>query len=246
MRLQIVGSSGTYPAPGRPCAGYLIEQKGFSVLCDAGPGTFMSLPIDPDTIQAVVISHQHVDHCADLFAAFHAWTYRPEPREGVPVYAPESAIEHILAFVDGGQGDAIHRTLDFRPVSGGDEVEIGPFTVRFADMFHPVPCVGSRWEADGRVLFYTGDTGPGGEWHETARDADLMLAEAAFQEPPASGDAIHLTAAEAGRIARRLGVKRLVLTHIPPYMDASRSVHEAETAFGRPVALAVPGVGFDV
>jgi hypothetical protein len=37
-----------------------------------------------------------------------------------------------------------------------------------------------------------------------------------------------------------------VLTHIPPYLDVSRSVHEAETTFDRPVSLAMPGVTFDV
>ncbi|MFB3051390.1 MAG: MBL fold metallo-hydrolase, partial [Acidimicrobiia bacterium] len=56
----------------------------------------------------------------------------------------------------------------------------------------------------------------------------------------------HLTAGEAGQIARDVGAKKLVLTHIPPYLDPSRSVHEAELTFDRPVALAVPGTSFDV
>ena len=55
-----------------------------------------------------------------------------------------------------------------------------------------------------------------------------------------------MTAGEAGQIAREVGAKKLVLTHIPPYLDSSRSVHEAELTFDRPVALAVPGTSFDV
>lgn len=247
MKLHIVGSSGTFPAPGRPCAGYLIEHGNTRVLCDAGPGTFMSLPIDPDSIDAVVISHQHADHCSDLLTIFHAWTYRPEPRVDVPVYGPASVLERVMAFVDKGQEDVFAGTLRYQAVAGGDEVTIGDFTVRFADMYHSVPCVGSRWEAGGRSLFYTGDTGPGGDWREAARGVDLMLSEASYQEWNKNPEyPMHLSGAEVGEIAREVGARKLVLTHIPPYLDSALSVHEAEVAFDRPVALAVPGVGFEV
>ena len=56
----------------------------------------------------------------------------------------------------------------------------------------------------------------------------------------------HLTATEAGQIAREVGAKKLVLTHMPPYLDVSRSIHEAEVAFDRPVVAAAPGASFDV
>jgi ribonuclease BN (tRNA processing enzyme) len=247
VKVHVVGSSGTFPAPGRPCSGYLVEHDGVRVWCDAGPGTYMHMPIDPDLVDAVVVSHQHADHCSDLLTAFHAWTYRPQPRHGVPVFAPESVWQRIAAFVDKGQEQVFDGTFDFTPVTGGDTATIDRLQVTFADMYHSVPCVGSRWEADGKVFFYTGDTGPGGDWHEAARDADVMLAEASYQESNKNPEyPMHMSAAEAGEIARKMGVKRLVLTHIPPYMDPALSVHEAEQAFDRPVTLAVPGTSFDV
>ena len=70
MRVHVVGSSGTFPAPGRPAAGFVMVQGEIRVWCDAGPGTFMSLPFDSDLIDAVVVSHQHPDHCSDLMAAY--------------------------------------------------------------------------------------------------------------------------------------------------------------------------------
>src|SRR5690606_35177276 len=220
--------------PGRPCAGYLIEHKNTRVLCDAGPGVYMSLPVDPDLIDAVVISHQHADHCSDLLTAFHAWTYRPDPRENVPVYAPPSVLERVAAFVDKGQEHVFEQTFDFHAVGEGDSATIGDFDVSFTDMYHSVPCVGSRWEADGRSLFYTGDTGPQGNWRETARGVDVMLAEASYQESTKNPEyPMHLSAAEAAAIAREVGAGKLVLTHIPPYLDSALSVHEAEQVFDR-------------
>lgn len=242
MRVRVVGSSGTFPEPGRPASGYVIEQGSTRVWCDAGPGTFIHLPVDSDMIDAVVVSHQHPDHCSDLFAAYHAWTHRPDPREPVPLFAPQSVWDRMVAFLEKEP-----ETLDFRPVWTGDEIELGPIRVSFTEMDHSVPTVGSRWEAANRTLFYTADTGPEGRWTSLADGVDVMVSEASYQ-----GDAAdkayphHLTAGEAGRIAREAGVERLVLTHIPPYLEKSVSVAEAEATFGRPVTLAVPGADFDV
>ncbi len=242
MKLHVLGSSGTYPEPGNPGSGYVVEQSGTRIWCDAGPGTFMSLPMDPDMIDAVVISHQHPDHCSDLAAAYHAWTHGPVPREAVPLLAPKSVWERFTAFVDKEPA-----CFDFRPVSRGVAVMFGDLSVSFVDMDHSVPTVGSLWEANGRSLFFTADTGPGGEWRELAENVDVLLSEASFQgvvdEKPYSH---HLTAGEAGEIAREVGARTLVLTHIPPYLDKTISVGEAETTFDRPVRLAVPGTSFDV
>jgi ribonuclease BN (tRNA processing enzyme) len=73
-----------------------------------------------------------------------------------------------------------------------------------------------------------------------------MLSEAAYQVRDDGDYPHHLTSSEAGQIAREVGARRLVLTHIPPYLDLSRSVSEAEATFDRPVSLAMPGVTFDV
>lgn len=242
MRVHVVGSSGTYPTFGRPASGYVIEQGGTHVWCDAGSGTFISLPVDPDSIDAVVISHQHPDHCSDLMAAFHAWTYRPEPREPVPLYAPQPVYDLLVGFL-GGEPPC----FDFRPVSTGDTVEIGELSVSFVEMDHSVPTVGSRWEANGRTLFYTADTGPAGDWRAAASGVDVLLSEASYQEATKNRDyPHHLSALDAGEIAREIGAGTLVLTHIPPYLDPAVSVSEAESTFGRPVRLAVAGTSFEV
>ena len=242
MRVHVVGSSGTFPAPGHPASGYVIEHEGTRVWCDAGPGTFMSLPMDTDLIDAVVVSHQHPDHCSDLFAAYHAWTYRPEPRDPVPLFAPQAVWDRIVGFIEKEPP-----CFAFTPVADGDAKEIGSLRVEFGEMDHPVPTVGSRWEGSNRTLFFTADTGPTGLWTRLATGVDVMLSEASLQgETDDKAVPHHLTASEAGRIARDAGAGELVLTHIPPYLEPSRSVTEAEKTFDRPVRLAVPGTSFTV
>jgi len=247
MRVHVLGSSGTYPAPGRPAAGFVVEHGATRVWCDAGPGTFVALPMDPEMIDAVVVSHQHADHCSDLFTAFHAWTYRPNPRRGVPLYGPQEVWDRLSMFLDQFQGSNLEETFQFTPVWTGDTVALGSISVSFTEVNHSVPAIGSRWEANNRSLFYTGDTGPEGEWRELASGVNVLLAEASYQDSTRDPDySMHMSATEAGSVARELGVDRLVLTHIPPYLDVSRSVYEAEQTFDRPVTFATPGTSFDI
>lgn len=239
MRLTILGSSGTYPVAGRPASGYLIEQDGLRVWCDAGPGTLAALPVDVDLIDAVMVSHRHPDHCLDVIILSHVLAFGPRPRFGVPLYGPQSALEALVGFVDGGRVDEV---FELRPLEDGDRVDLGDLGLEVAVTDHSVPTLASRWSSESRTLVFSADTGPEGSWTRLAEGCDLFLCEATYQGD--SGEAEyphHLTAGEAGAIAREMGARHLMLTHIPPHLDPSRSVAEAEATFDRPVTLAVPG-----
>jgi ribonuclease BN (tRNA processing enzyme) len=246
MKVSVIGSSGTFPTPNNPASGYLMENGSTRIWCDAGPGTFTSLPVAGSLVDAIFISHRHPDHCTDLFAAYHAWTFVPEPRRDIPVYANSDVLEHVAALIGKPVEDAFAPTFDLRELSDGDHVVEGDLEFTAVSMSHSVPALGSRWVGNGRTLFFTGDTGPG-DWSDSIDGAHVLMSEAALQgEREDDGFDGHLTAAEAGEIARAAGVDRLVLTHIPPYLDKSVSVSEAEATFGKAVSLAMPGVRVDV
>src|SRR5439155_1425948 len=69
---------------------------------------------------------------------------------------------------------------------------------------------------DGHVLAYSADTAPNEELVNLAHGADVLLAEATWIEVPSWGDPIHMTASEAGQVARQAGAGRLVITHVWP------------------------------
>lgn len=239
MRLSVLGSSGTYPVAGRPASGYLIEHNDTRVWCDAGPGTLAALPVDVGLIDAVMVSHSHPDHCLDVIILTHVLAFGPEPRFGLPLYGPASAVESLTSFTDGGK---VEDVFDIRPLVDGDHVRVGDLALDVAITDHSVPTLASRWSSDSRTLCYSADTGPEGSWMRLAEGCDLFLCEATYQGPPGLAEyPHHLTAGEAGSIAREKGAKALMLTHIPPHLDPARSVVEAEETFDRPVALAVPG-----
>jgi len=187
----------------------------------------------------VFVSHRHPDHCLDVIVASHVLAFGPRPRFGVPLYGPGSALDALVGFVDGGR---VNEVYDLRPLGDGDRVEIGSLSLEVAITDHSVPTFASRWESEHRSLCFSADTGPAGDWMRLASDADLFLCEATYQGEPGQEEYTHhLTAQEAGSIARSAGARALMLTHIPPHRDPARSVIEAEETFGRPVSLAVPG-----
>lgn len=68
MKLTVLGCLGAYPYKGEGTSSYLLESEGFHLLIDAGSTTLVRLEnyLDPLKLDAVILSHYHHDHIADL------------------------------------------------------------------------------------------------------------------------------------------------------------------------------------
>jgi ribonuclease BN (tRNA processing enzyme) len=216
---------------------------------DAGTGTFMPLAarIDPGAIDAVTISHVHVDHSSDLFGLYGYLAYGPSGTVPKPVFAPGGSSALFGAFAGATGEHVFHHVLEFREVGSGDEAQVGPFAMRFGRSVHAVTNNIVRIEAGERVLVYSGDAGPGGDLQEMATGADLFLCEATMQGVRDEQTyAFHVTAEEAGEVASWAGVDHLVLTHIRYNLDPELSIAEAAGRFAGRISYAAPDSVFDV
>lgn len=235
-----MGSAGTWATVDSPTSCFVVSGEGARVVLDLGFGAAVRL-VDLASIDAVVVSHRHPDHCADVLSLHHVLGYGPLRREGVPLLGPPSAIESLRAF--GGDLAPVFRT---DAVESGDMRRFGGLGLEFVGMDHSVPCNGVRVSDGRRSLFYTGDTGMGGAWWEGIT-CDVLVAEASWQGDGDGGTYTqHLTATQAGRLASAMSAERLVLTHIRPDLDPVRSVAEARDGFAGPVDHAVPGTTIEV
>lgn len=245
----MVGCSGSYAGPQSAASCYLVEHDGFRLVVDLGNGALGPLHryLDPVDVDAVYLSHLHVDHCIDVCSFYVALQYRPGGFDGaaIPVHGPAGTGGHLgRAYGTPDAEEHLQRLFDFREVAEGVG-EIGPFRVTTARMAHPVTCFGVRLEADGVALAYTGDTAPTDAVVRLARGADLLLAEASFVDGDDNPPGLHLTGREAGAHASQAGVGRLVVTHVPPWHEPDRARAEAASAFAGSVDLAVPGAVYD-
>jgi ribonuclease BN (tRNA processing enzyme) len=242
VRLSVLGGCGAWPAAGQACSGFLVEHDGFRLLVDAGYATLPRLltHLPAGDVDAVYVSHGHPDHCADLNPLLRARALSDDPPAPLAVYAPPGALDAVLALDRPGMLDAAYEPRPFAP---GDAFHIGPFTVETRLLPHWLPNAGLRLAAGGRVLAYTGDTGPTPAVVDLARGADLLLADATYVDEVPADSLAHLGSARlAGGWAAGAGVGRLLLTHLWPGTDPAASVAAATSEYAGEVGVAVPGL----
>jgi len=99
MRLTVLGSCGAWPDAGQACSGYLVEHDGFRMLVDLGYAVVPRLleRVTAGQVDAVLISHGHPDHCADLNPLLRARVFCDDPPSPLPVYALPGALDAVLA-----------------------------------------------------------------------------------------------------------------------------------------------------
>jgi ribonuclease BN (tRNA processing enzyme) len=250
MRLTVIGCSGSFPGPDSAASCYLLEAehdgRTWRILLDLGSGALGTLQryVDPLTIDAVLLTHLHPDHYFDLSGLYVLWKYHPAgARPRIPVFGPKGVAKRAARAYGLSRETGMSAEFDFHEY-GDRPVQVGPFTVDTSKVVHPIRAYGLRVESAGRVLVYSGDTGPCQRLVDLASGADLFLCEAAFVEGGQNPSDLHLTGKQAGATAAEAGVGRLVLTHIPPWHDRQVVEAEAREAYAGPLDVAVTGATY--
>ena len=250
IRLTVLGSCGTYPAPGRACSGYLLEADAGSgrtarVWVDVGGGSLTNLMAVANLadLDAIWVSHLHVDHVSDLPLAYYSLRYgdfgRPPPT--LPVYGPAGWADHVRGFVSNGTAAVLEEVFEVHELCDGERLAFGPLELTAVATVHSLETYGVRATAEGQTIAYSADSGPCDGLGRLAERADLFVCEAAWAEWPDDADPHHMTPALAGRWAAEGRAERLVLTHLRPPDDPRAAVNRARDAYGGDVEVAMEG-----
>lgn len=244
MKLTALGVWGGYPTRDAGTTSYLLRsEEGFNLLLDAGSRAVTELEheLSPNDLDAIILSHYHEDHIADLGALRQYRQLQTVKPEMLPIYGHQ---ENEYEF----------SKLSLKNVSEGiaydveNGTSIGSFDIQFLKTVHPVICYAMRIveRATGQVLIYTGDTGYFAELVDFSKDADILLADVYFFKDKAKMPN-HMSSVEAGEIVAQANVKKLVLTHLPQVGDLQVLREEAQEAAGNiPVDLAQPHMKWTV
>lgn len=198
------------------------------------------LPLEK--IDAVVISHYHADHIADIGSLQYSRLiqfYLDNPTPALPIYGHAEDKEAFLNLSYKEQTVGIE-------ISEEKTVQIGPFTVSFCRTIHPVYCLAMKFTVGDRSVVLTADTEWRDELVEFSRDTDLLISEANLYEVHLGKAPGHMAGSEAGKLASLSGSKQLLLTHLPLHGDVDDILKAATMEYIGPAELAEVGKSYEV
>lgn len=231
MKLTVLGKYGPFPGPGGACSGYLLESGGVRLVLDMGNGTLSRLFQQGGitNLSGILLSHLHSDHMGDMMVLRYALQqFRARGMDApipLPVAAPAEPEQEYRQLSACG-------TYDLMPIADGMTLRFGNLAVKFQRMIHPVPSYSMDITDGTRRLFYTGDTGYFPELPGLCRGADMLLADCGLLHgEKTTAIAPHLTAREAGELARDAGAGQLLCSHIWGGYEDEAVLAEARLAF---------------
>jgi ribonuclease BN (tRNA processing enzyme) len=246
LRLTVLGNASAAPHLDSPAAGFLVEWDRTALLLDVGQGVVRALQdvLDPFDLSAVIVGHMHADHYLDLAGLRYLYPWGEAAQNPLPVHLPPGGRVRLdaLATAISERAGFFEDAYAIREYDPTQPLRVGPLTVTFTPGRHYVPAWSLSIVApDGARLVYTGDTGPSESVTEFARDADLLLVEAALRL--SSHDDLergHLTAEEAIDLATRAHARAARIVHYPP--SRRTELERMCSSAGTWIRPAVPGL----
>ena len=208
----------------RSSAGTLVALDGQRIMLDPGPGTLVRCArarprIDPAGLDAVVLTHAHIDHSGDLNALLDAMTGGGHHPRGV-LFAPRQCIEGPDAVLLGYLRPHVEQIV---PLEAETDYVLGP--VRFATSVrhrHAAETYGLKFRHAGGTLAFLVDTAPFEELADAYANADVLVISVVLREPHKSPHIMHLSLEDAREVIRAVGPRKAVLTHFGMTMLKAR------------------------
>lgn len=183
-------------------------------------------------LDAIVITHRHIDHCIDLIGSYYALLDDADDHPPLPVYAAPDVLDFLTSLLTRDSTLQFAKVYDARTIHPGEHLEIGDLGFEFLHSIHPAPTVSCRITRDDRTFVYSSDSAGGDELIKAAQGADVFLCEATWDTVEGRPPGIHLDGHVAGTIAKQAEVGRLLLTHVAGSSNRDKIQREAEAAYG--------------
>jgi ribonuclease BN (tRNA processing enzyme) len=223
-KVTFVGCGDAFGSGGRFNTCFLFETPGVKVAIDCGASSLIALKklgIDPNTIDVVVLTHFHGDHCGGVPFLLLDAALGARRRSPLTIIGPRDTRARITAL-----SEALFPTMhkrapqfDLTYLNSGFErpLETGSLKVTSFPAAHTDATIPSsvRVEAHGKVVAYTGDSAWTEHMPALAKDADLFICESYFYDTPIR---FHLNHVDILEHRSKLAPKRMVLTHLSPEM----------------------------
>ncbi|MDD2586079.1 MAG: MBL fold metallo-hydrolase [Syntrophomonadaceae bacterium] len=246
MRLTIIGCWSPFPKTGEACSGYLVEGSSTKLLIDCGHSVFSQLGkyLDYTRLDAVIISHFHPDHYADLYALRHAIRsaiYSRSRTRLLDLFIPGEPVSMFSYWSEVPEFNVIR-------IEEKTDSSIGEMNLTFYPTVHSVPGFGVKITTVEASLFYTGDTAYHAQLENGATGVDLLLAETTMlaAETEYAIKSGHMTTRDVGFLARKSCPGLLLCTHLWPGYSREQIETEIRSFYTEKFIMARCGMQFTI
>jgi len=257
MQLIVLGSGTSVFHPRRASAGFWLQTDRGSILLDCSadaPHRMAQENLDWTNLDAIWISHLHLDHCGGLPPFLFGIKWAPEigdRKKPLKIFGCEG-IEKLLKAIDGAQNYKLFdqsfaiEIHEFAPAEEGQTFDLLPgLKTEIISTPHRAESLAIRLtDQSGAMLVYTSDTGFSETVAEFARDADLLILECSFYRDKPTHK--HLELADAIRIAKLAEPKQLLLTHFYSEWDHIDLEAEAKRLWPGETIAAYDGLRLEI
>jgi len=240
MKLIILGSGTCVPSLKRAAPGYYLSIFDKQILIDCGSGSLLQLEKagkSYKSIDTVFITHTHPDHISDLIPLVQALFFTPgfKRRKKLLLVGPKGLKSFYRGWVPSLM--KLPDTFPIEIIEIEEKIYFKGFSVFSTRTLHSENSIAYRFEAGGKSLVITGDCDYDQDLISFSHKTNLLITDCSF--PDSLKTRGHLTPHEAGLIAKKAQVQKLILSHIypTPYPDEDR-VTECMNVYDGKIILA--------
>jgi len=211
----------------RSFGGTWISFEGTNIILDPGPGSLYLCAhakpkLDPTKLKAIILTHRHLDHCADVNVMIEAMTNGGFEKKGT-LYCPADAVNDDAVILKYTASHLEH--IEFLKPTSFHQIENLGFETSIRHI-HPVETYGLKFTIDGQTIAFLTDTSFRDDLMDFYQGVDLLVIYVVFFEPKPGID--HLSLAEAEELIKMVKPRRVLLTHFGMSMLKAKPSLQAE------------------
>ncbi len=232
QRVIILGTAASLSSAERDNTSLVFESPAGLLLVDCAANPYRKLlkaGLDPSRLFAIFVTHNHPDHLYGLPSLVHHFIMAKRTAP-LGLYANFPALRTATIILNAfGMRANFLRYHKVPEEKGTPVLDTEEFSLTASPVRHVVPTLALKITSklNGKAVVYSADTGPCPEVLALARGAEILIHECSVSRPSRG----HTTPAQAAQLARRAGVKKLVLVHFWPAMNPEEIRRQAQEHF---------------